>query len=227
VVRHLVPPVRPLRGGNSWTWHPQERWLRIYHRDHLTPSGDVRRAFGPLLRFDHHAGAPTGPAIDPFGRTVIYAAKTLRTCGGEVFGDAGEATLCPHYYAAVVRPARPTVVQDVQGNGSMLIGALPALGSADVARGETQAWARAIYEDRPASPAVAGIRYTSAHDEGPCVALWETSPRLVVVQDLPLSDPGLFRRFTTAMRELKIESHAVLSGECRRCRDAIGYPGSV
>ncbi len=157
---------------------------------------------------------------------MLYAAKTLRTCGGEVFGDVGEATICPHYYAAAIRPVRPIVVQDVQDNGSMLIGALPALGSADVDRVETQAWARAIYEDRPASRNVTGVRYTSAHDEGPCVALWETSPPLVVVQDRPLCDPSLFRRFTTAMSELKIESYVVSSGECRRCRDALsrGYP---
>jgi hypothetical protein len=101
--------------------------------------------------------------MDPLGRTVLYAAKSLRSCGGEVFGDAKEATICPHYYAALIKPALPTILQDVQANGSMLLGALPALGSADVDRVETQAWARAIYEDRPASPRVSGVRYTSAH----------------------------------------------------------------
>ena len=197
MVKHLEPPKRPLRGGNAWTWPQDERWVRIYHRDDLAPSGDARRAFGPLDRFDHHTPPPTVPAIDPSGRAVLYAAKTLRTCGGEAFGDVGEATICPRYYAAVIRPIRPIVVQNVQD-----------------------------YEDRPASRDVTGVRYTSAHDEGPCVALWETSPPLVVVQDRPLCDPSLFRRFTTAMSELKIESYVVSSGECRRCRDALGrgYP---
>jgi hypothetical protein len=222
LVKHLKPPVRPLKGGNTWAWDPNERWVRIYHRDDLLPSGDTQRAFGPRDRFDHHTPPPTAPAIDPDGRKVLYAAKTLRTSGGEVFGDVGEATICPHYYAAAIRPARRIIVQDVQGNGSMLIGALPALGSADIDRVETQAWARAIYEDRPASRDVTGVRYTGAHDEGPCVALWETSPPLVVVEDLPLCDPGLFRRFATAMSELKIQSYVVASSGCRRCRDALG-----
>jgi len=222
VVRHLPAPVRPLRGGNHWRWHPQERWLRIYHQDDLTPSADTRRMFGPLLRFDHHTPPFEAPAPCPAGRTVVYAARTLRSCGGEVFGDASEATICPHFRAAVIRPARPVVVQDVQANGSMLIGALPALGTSDVPRVETQAWARAVYEDRPASPLVAGIRYTSAHDEGAVVALWETSPRLVVVQDVPICDPAVFLRFSMAMREIEIEVSVVPADACVRCREAAG-----
>jgi hypothetical protein len=196
--------------------------VRIYHQDDMTPSADTRRLFGPLLRFDHHTPPFAAPARCPSGRTVVYAAKTLRTCGGEVFGDADEATVCPHFRAAVIRPARSVVVQDVQANGSMLIGALPALGTADVPRTETQAWARAVYEDRPASPLVAGIRYTSAHDEGAAVVLWETSPQLVVVQDVPICDPAVFRRFVTAMRELGIEVAVVPADACVRCRDAVG-----
>lgn len=196
--------------------------MRIYHQDDLTPSADVRRPFGPLLRFDHHTPPFDAPALCPAGRTVVYAAKTLRTCGGEVFGDADEATVCPHFHAAVIRPARSAVVQNVQKNGSMLIGALPALGTADVPRAETQAWARAVYEDRPASPLVAGIRYTSAHDEGASVALWDTSPELVVVQDVPILDPAVFRRFLAAMREIQIEVSIATTDACVRCRAAVG-----
>ena len=200
--------------------------MRIYHQDDLTPSADVRRLFGPLLRFDHHTPPFNSPAPCPMRRTVVYAAKTLRTCGGEVFGDGDEATICPHFRAAVIRPARSVVVQNVQANGSMLIGALPALGTADVPRTETQAWARAVYEDRPASPLVAGIRYTSAHDEGTSVALWDTSPQFVVVQDVPICDPAVFRLFVLAMREIKIEVSVVPADACVRCRDAVerGHP---
>lgn len=200
--------------------------MRIYHQDDLTPSADVRRLFGPLLRFDHHTPPFNAPASCPMGRTVVYAAKTLRTCGGEVFGDGDEATICPHFRAAVIRPARSVVVQNMQANGSMLIGALPALGTADVPRTETQAWARAVYEDRPASPLVAGIRYTSAHDEGASVTLSDTSPQFVVVQDVPICDPAVFRLFAMAMREIKIEVSVVPADACVRCRDAIerGHP---
>ena len=211
-----------MRGGKAWTWRPRERWIRIYHRDDQTPGPDVRRGYGPLLRFDHHTPPAGAPRLDPMGRTILYAAKTLRSCGGEVFGDADEATICPHYYAALIRPVSPIVLQDVQGNGSMLIGALPALGSADVNRLQTQAWARAIYEDRPASPRVSGVRYTSSHDEGACLALWDTAPAIVVVNDFPLAVPGLFRRFTVAMRQLGIESNLISTTACLRCRSAAG-----
>lgn len=200
--------------------------MRVYHQDDLTPSAETRRGFGPLLRFDPHTPAFTAPGLCPAGRTVIYLAKTLRTAGGEVFGDAGEAVVCPYFRAAVVRPARAVVVQDVQANGSMLIGALPALGTADIPRIETQDWARAIHDDRPASPDVAGIRYTSAHDEGPAVALWKAAPPLVVVEDVPIRDGGLFRRFLVAMSEIVIPVSVVPAEQCRRCLAAVdrGHP---
>ena len=61
--------------------------MRIYHQDDLTPSADARRLFGPLLRFDHHTPPFAAPARCPAGRTVVYAAKTLRTRGGAGCGE--------------------------------------------------------------------------------------------------------------------------------------------
>ena len=226
MVRHLAAPTRPLRGGSTWTWNPRNRWLRIYHRDDLSPTGDARRAFGPLLRFDHHAPPASAPAVCPAGRTILYLAKTLRTAGAEVFGDLGEAPVCPHVRVAVLRPARRIVVQDIQGGGAMQIEALPAIGEGDVPRVETQAWARAIYEDQPGSPRVAGIRYSSAHDEGASLAVWETAGDLVVVEDHAIDEAAVFRRFLVAMHEVGIEVLVVPATDCVRCRQAVarGHP---
>ena len=52
----------------------------------------------------------------------------------------------------------------------MAIGALPSLCDGNERRSLTQQWARAIYEDEPAGPDVAGIHYRSAynHRRGAC-----------------------------------------------------------
>ncbi len=54
------------------------------------------------------------------------------------------------------------------------------------------------------------------------MALWDTSPKLVVVQDVPISDPAVVRLFATAMREIEIEVSVVPAEACVRCRDAVG-----
>lgn len=217
MVAHLAAPRRPLRGGRAWTWRPGDPWFRLYHRDDRTPDALAPRRYGPLLRFDPHTPPPDAPADCPAGRTAIYLARALRTAGAEVFGDLREAALCPSYRAALVRPSEATVVQNVRRAGSMAIGALPALSTADLPRAETQAWARAIYEDRPAHRAVAGIRYTGAHDEGDALVLWDTAPPLALVQDVPLRDPAVLRRFLVAMSHLEVAVSLIDSAECRRC----------
>jgi hypothetical protein len=77
----------------------------------------------------------------------------------------------------------------------MRVGALPGLGSGPLTRTETQLWARAIYEDLPG---VVGVRYTGAHDETPCLCLWERAPELAVVETLPLQFEPVWRRVESA-----------------------------
>jgi hypothetical protein len=77
----------------------------------------------------------------------------------------------------------------------MRIGALPGLGSGPLPREETQLSARAIYEDLPG---VAGVRYTGAHDETPCLCLWERAPDLAVLETLPLHFDSVWRRVESA-----------------------------
>jgi hypothetical protein len=104
----------------------------------------------------------------------------------------------------------------------MLTGALPAIGTADMPRDETQAWARAIYEDKPAGGSIVGVRYTSAHDEGAALAVWDSASHIQVLQDRQLVDPPILRRFVVAMDEVDIDVQVVAPGECRPCREANG-----
>jgi hypothetical protein len=154
---------------------------------------------------------------------VIYLAESLRTAAAEVFGEHRLAPVCPRYRVAALRPRSTTVVQNLRGAGAMMIGGLPAMNVADLPRPETQAWARAIYEDRPADARVCGVRYTSAYAAGISLALWETAPNLEVVvrngeqQDFALDDPRIYARLLPLMVPLRVEVRIIGSEECPRC----------
>jgi hypothetical protein len=222
VVVHLSPPVRPLRGGRWWRWDGRYPWFRVYHQGPGRGATD-RRRFGPLERFDPHTPPPTRPTLCPAGRSVIYLGDSLRTAAAEVFGAHRLAPICPRYRVAAIRPERDVVVQNLRGAGAMMIGGLPAMSVADVPRTETQAWARAIHEDRPGHDDVCGVRYDSAYAGGISLALWDTAPRLDVArikrgrQDFGLAEPNLFRRLLTAVVPLRIEVRLIESADCPRC----------
>lgn len=105
----------------------------------------------------------------------------------------------------------------------MMIGGLPAMNVGDTPRAETQAWARAIYEDRPADRRVCGLRYTSAYAGGASLALWDTAPEIRIArvghraQDFALADPPVYARLLTALVVLRIEVRTVGSDDCARC----------
>lgn len=105
----------------------------------------------------------------------------------------------------------------------MQIGAIPSLSSGDEPFIETQVWARAIYQDTPADRSVSGVHYSGAHEEGECLALWDTGPRIELVvaagqvADRPLLDPGILTRFQQAMVELGMPVRPIRRDECRPC----------
>ena len=222
MVAHLAPPERPLNGGLRWRWDARRPWFRVYHAGPARTATGLRR-FGPLARFDHHTPPYGRPAECPAGRSVIYLADSLRSAAAEVFGEHRLALVCPRYRVAALRPRSAAIVQNLRGVGAMMIGGLPAMNVADVPRAETQAWARAIYEDRPADPAVCGVRYTTAYAGGIALALWDTAPNLLVAvrdrarQDLALVDPRIYPRLLTAIVPLRIEVRVIESAECPRC----------
>lgn len=211
-----------MSGGLWWRWDGRQPWFRVYHAG-PGRSATTRRRYGPLERFDPHTPPATAPADCPDGRSVIYLGDSLRTAAAEVFGAHRLALICPRYRAAALVARDELIVQNLRGAGAMMIGGLPAMNVGDIPRQETQAWARAIHEDRPAHPRVCGLRYTSAYAGGISIALWDTAPDVVVTrsggrpQDVTLADPPVFARLLVAMVPLLIEVRVISSEECPRC----------
>lgn len=222
MVSHLPPPERPLSGGLWWRWDGRQPWIRVYH---AAPgrSAAARRRYGPIERFDPHTPHPTAPADCPAGRSVLYLGDSLRTSAAEVFGAHRLALVCPRSRAAALVPREEVIVQNLRGSGAMMIGGLPAMNVGDIPRSETQAWARAIHEDRPANPRVCGVRYTSAYAGGVSLALWDTAPEVAVIrfrgraQDFALVEPPLYTRLLVALVALRIEVRTIASEDCPRC----------
>ena len=222
MVVHLSPPERPLSGGLWWRWAGARPWIRVYHGapDRLATD---RRRFGPIERFDPHTPPDPSPADCPAGRSVIYLGDSLRTAAAKVFGAHRLALVCPRYRVAALVPRDEVMVQNLRGTGAMMIGGLPAMNVGDIPRRETQAWARAIHEDRPAHPRVCGVRYTSAYAGGVSLALWDTAPAIVIAralghaQDLALADSWLYPRLLTVLAPLNIEVRTITSDDCPRC----------
>jgi hypothetical protein len=232
VVAELGEPDRPLSGGRVWTWKwPTSlgkrgwQWCRIYHLSSHTPDGITHRAHGPLYRLDHHTPPPSSPDICPAGRTVLYVAGNLATGLGEVFGDVGEAAICPRFRIALVRPRTEIVVLDLRSEGAaMRIGALPSLATGAYARARTQAWARAIYEDQPARRTVRGIYYHAAHSNGRALALWNTDADVDCVrassgeaQDFALADARVWPSVVVAVAELGMTAAQI--DRCPKCEE--------
>jgi hypothetical protein len=213
-----------------WTWRwpaaPSRqgwRWCRVYHRSVHTPDGITHRRYGPLYRLDHHTPPPNAPAVCPDGRSVLYVAGTLAGALGEVFGDAGQAAVCPRYRVALVRPQDQITVLDLRSEGAaMRIGALPSLATGAYPRPRTQRWARAIYEDQPARRVVSGVYYHAAHSNGRALALWNTDDDVALVrssagdvQDFALGDRRMWPRVVVAAAELGMSATRVES--CSQC----------
>ncbi|GGL85206.1 hypothetical protein GCM10011594_01060 [Nakamurella endophytica] len=166
------------------------------------------------------------PRDDPDGRTVLYIGANLATSASEVFGEAGVAEVCPSFRVALLSPIRPLRFVDLAGEGSaMAIGALPMLGSGNVARRLSQDWARAIYEDQPLDHRADGVHYLSAYNNGPSLAVWDSQGKvrvgLPLVRegvDVPLDLPGMLVRLKEVLPVRGIPVRTINSSECRRCQ---------
>lgn len=109
----------------------------------------------------------------------------------EVFGDSREIELAPW---RVARPAvtAPIRLLDLRENGAMLAGTFTELTkTSDLSL--TWAWSRLFYENGDYE-APDGLLYAGAHNDGPCVALFERAQeRLDCVNcSLPLDHPLVF-----------------------------------
>jgi len=198
----------------------------VYHHSRPTRRGDSARGFGPLARFDPHTLPAAAPGLDPARRSVLYAGQDLATSACEVFGEAGEARLCPAWRVALLRPVRQLSLFDLTAPGSaMAIGALPSLADGPYPRQLTQAWARAVYEDDPTGQHVNGIRYRSAYNSGLALALWDSEEHVVVVQDaagaeqdFALRHPQMLGRLEAALAARHIVITLLDPADCPQCR---------
>lgn len=132
------------------------------------------------------------------------------------------ARVCHRYRFAQLRPTAPVRLLRLDEGNADAIGALPELTTSPSDEYPlTQEWARAIYEDL----GVQGVYYRGAHNQGPCIALWDNAPKLQVVRDsgrardASVHAPGVWDRIVVEYainnRALaKIEPFACVS--CRR-----------
>jgi hypothetical protein len=203
-----------------------EPWLRLYHRDPYTPSGDQYRTVGPTTsRFDHQLGDPWTEC--PEGRGVSYLARELGTAASEIFGGEEKARVCDRWFVARVMPTGNPNVLNLTGPGMMAIGANAQLATGYNIAGRTQAWARAMYAIYPRGEAITidGIRYLGAHDFGGCLALFESAGSIDVVNDglgirddKCLVDAGPHRdEFVTQLRIRRIAVEWIPRDDCEWC----------
>jgi hypothetical protein len=215
-----------------WWWEPQPdatrwRWCRVYHQSQHAPDGATFRGYGPLARLDHHQPSDP-PVVDASGRRILYVGADLATSASEVFGESAEARLCPYYRVSILAPTRSLAMFDLTREGSALaIGALPSLADGSEARPLTQEWARAIYEDQPAGPEVAGIRYRTGYNFGYSLALWDCDDGVEIVrdgrgrvQDMALTDPRVQQRLQVQMTRRRIHVTTVSADDCAECKKA-------
>lgn len=177
-------PVRPLSGGVPHVADLDWRWVRIYHHDRRNVDANVLRHVSVDGRFDPHDATIT--------RGVLYAGDDLETAICEALtsgaGPSGRITVCENRRVAILQPTiQPVTVQDFTAGSPADVGAPDDLGEGPYDRADTQAWARAIHEDRPAGTDTGGIRYWSARHRaddsdrlGANTAIWDTAPPLRV-----------------------------------------------
>jgi RES domain len=129
-----------------WWWEPRpqatrRRWCRVYHQSKHAPDG--ADGCGPRARLDHHHVADPS-AVDASGRRILYVGEDLATSASEVFGESGNARLCPRYRVSILALTRRLAMFDLARKGSALaIGARPSLADGSEPRPLTQQWARA------------------------------------------------------------------------------------
>jgi hypothetical protein len=127
---------------------------------------------------------------------------------------------------AIIAPTTTLAMFNLVAKGAaMAIGALPALGDGNEPRSLTQHWARAIYEDKPAGPEIAGIHYQSGYNSGEALVLWDCDGDVEVVrdrhghqQDIALDDPRILPRLQVQLRRRQINVTTVTSSECNECK---------
>jgi hypothetical protein len=144
------------------------------------------RTGSPQRRFDHHDD------LDP-RRAILYAARTLSCCVGEVF--SGFRIVERHNRAyAVLEVTREIRLIDLTNSGAQSVGTVAAIGSiADVPI--TQEWSRFLYSSLSAAD---GLVYSGAHNAEVAFAFYERAQgKLSLIRQYALDDA----RMDAALRD--------------------------
>jgi hypothetical protein len=153
------------------------RLRRIFNPSQHNTTALTFRSYGPILRFDHHAGQgkERKPCLDA-GRGIYYAADRLSCCIVEVFGGWGKIadpfTVIADYHLASPILTRDLEVLDLRGTSAMKAVTKSAIAKTRDRR-LSQAWARYFYENPEAYAEVDGLLYYNAHNDEEALVLFE------------------------------------------------------
>ena len=128
----------------------------------------------------------------------------ISNCRWAVFGDRRSIT-CANKRVVRVRVEHDLQLIDLRGPGAMLVGSVAAL-SATADRPLSQAWARYLYEHPAIDPPAHGLIYTSAHNGGDALVLFERAgPCLTALADERLDHPY----FRTDLENIALEHNII------------------
>lgn len=145
--------------------------VRLFDPSRHVATATGFRAYGPLLRFDHHRGREGGKPGDDAERRIYYAAMTLSGCLVEIFGDTGVVDLHRHHVASPIL-RRDLRLLDLRRNGAMRAGTKAAIAKVPD-RSLSQAWSRHFYETPDVYSDPDGVIYLNAHNDENAIALYE------------------------------------------------------
>jgi hypothetical protein len=207
MVRLSLPPPRGPVAPRFYRMPADTTLYRIFDPTRHGATALSFRSYGPLLRFDHHRGAPDPgdpsldapgdplrprPAVDP-ARGIYYAGCTISACVVEVYGDTRLIVPGDRMLAAP-RTTRILTLLDLRGPAAMRAGTVTALAKV-LDYGLTWAWARCFYERIDLYGSVDGLLYGGAHNDEEALALFERAadalicpPERIIRLDAPELD---------------------------------------
>jgi len=194
LVRLSAPPPARMPDPIFHTLPAGMEFVRLFDPTRHNTTAVSFRCFGPLLRFDHHRTADSGPTLDT-ERGVYYGGFTLSCCIVEVFGDTGFID-CGAWHIAMPLLTRDVRMLDLRGSGAMRAGSAAALGKGPEHR-LSQEWSRHFYVAAEYGQPE-GLLWYNAHNDEEALALYERAedaldcpPERIIRLDEPLLRPTL------------------------------------
>jgi hypothetical protein len=186
---------------------PGTRLARIYDPTSHGTRELTFRAYGPVMRFDHHPPGPDDTAAVHAHVGVWYGSwgsQAIRSCGIEFFGGTRRIALRPSRLA-VPHTTRTHALVDLRGPAALAAGATAELPKWPDMR-MTWAWARHLHGLTIDSRPVDGIAWEGARSSLPCVMLFERAADGLACPasgrcSFPLTQPHVRDQLLTLVRD--------------------------